>query len=198
MSINKNDFVDFLENYLMEEEAKELEITVTGDEEHDAPMIDSREKANYFLKLMSNIEKDIEDINAICDAEIAKTTQRVNAFRDNQLHTLVKQYEYYKRILENFTQHELLNSKKKSVPLAYGTLSIKKQRDKWEYDEATILNWMKENAPDCVHIKTVESFDKKELKSLVDKDGTIPKINGKVVEGVTIIPQPDKFDVKLK
>ena len=56
MSINKDEFVDFLENYLMEEEAKELEITITGDEAQDAPMIDSRDKANYFLKLMNNIK----------------------------------------------------------------------------------------------------------------------------------------------
>lgn len=198
MSINKNDFVDFLENYLMEEEAKELEVTITGDEEQDAPMIDSRDKANYFLKLMTNIKEDIDAINAICDAEIAKTTQRVESFREDQLRTLANQYEYYKKILRNFTEHELQNSKKKSVPLAYGTLSIKKSPDKWEYDDAAVLTWMKENVPDKVQVKTVESFDKREIKSLIDKDGGIPKLNGKVVEGITIIPQPDKFDVKIK
>ena len=29
MSVRKDEFVDFLETYLMEEEAKELEITIT-------------------------------------------------------------------------------------------------------------------------------------------------------------------------
>lgn len=198
MSINKDEFVDFLENYLMEEEAKELEITITGDEAQDAPMIDSRDKANYFLKLMNNIKEDIDSINAICDAEIEKTTKRVNEYRESQLHTLVKQYEYYKKILKNFTEHELANSKKKSVPLAYGTLSIKKQQDKWEYDEEKLLSWFKEHNPELINTKVTESVDKKQLKSLSSKNGEVAMLNGVPVEGVTIIAQPDKFDVKIK
>lgn len=198
MSINKDEFVDFLENYLMEEEAKELEITITGDEAQDAPMIDSRDKANYFLKLMNNIKEDIDSINSICDAEIEKITKRVNEYREMQLTSLVKQYEYYKKILRNFTEYELSNSKKKSVPLAYGTLSIKKQQDKWEYDEEKLLNWFKEHNPELINKKVTESVDKKQLKSLSSKSGEVAMLNGVPVEGVTIIPQPDKFDVKIK
>lgn len=198
MSINKDEFVDFLENYLMEEEAKELEITITGDEAQDAPMIDSRDKANYFLKLMNNIKDDIDSINDICDAEIEKTTKRVNDYRESQLSSLVKQYEYYKKILKNFTEYELANSKKKSVPLAYGTLSIKKQQDKWEYDEEKLLNWFKKNNPELINTKVTESVDKKQLKSLSSKSGETAMLNGVPVEGVTIIAQPDKFDVKIK
>ena len=51
MSINKDEFVSFLEDFLLEEEAKELEVKITGEEEQDAPMINSMQKANYFLKL---------------------------------------------------------------------------------------------------------------------------------------------------
>ena len=182
----------------MEEEAKELEITITGDEAQDAPMIDSRVKANYFLKLMNNIKEDIDSINSICDAEIEKTTKRVNEYREMQLTSLVKQYEYYKKILRNFTEYELSNSKKKSVPLAYGTLSIKKQQDKWEYDEEKLLNWFKEHNPELINKKVTESVDKKQLKSLSSKSGEVAMLNGVPVEGVTIIPQPDKFDVKIK
>ena len=55
MSINKDEFLDFLEDYLMEEEAKELEIKITGEEEQDAPLIDSMQKANYFLKQIGKV-----------------------------------------------------------------------------------------------------------------------------------------------
>lgn len=198
MSVNKDDFIGFLENYLMEEEAKDLEITITGNEEEDAPMIDSRDKANYFLKLMANIQQDINAINEICDAEIDKTVKRVESFRESQLSTLTKQYEYYKKILRNFTEHELQNSKKKSVPLAYGSLSIRKTPDKWEYDDDKLLNWFKENNPDLVNRKITESVDKKQIKSLSKKDGEVAMLNGKPIEGITIVPQPDKFDVKIK
>ena len=182
----------------MEEEAKELEITITGDEEHDAPMIDSRDKANYFLKLMMNLKSDIDQINAICDAEIAKTTKRVETFREEQLRTLTKQYEYYEKILKNFTEHEIANSKKKSIPLAYGTLSIKSQPAKWEYDEATLLEWAKTNAPHLINTKVTESVIKNDLKANVEKDGETVKLEGKVVEGVNLVEQPPKFSVKIK
>ena len=189
MSVRKDEFVDFLETYLMEEEAKELEITITGDEEHDAPMIDSRDKANYFLKLMMNLKSDIDQINAICDAEIAKTTQRVEAFREEQLRTLTKQYEYYEKILKNFTEHEIANSKKKS---------IQSQPVKWEYNDEALLEWAKKNAPQLVNVKTTESVIKNDLKANVEKDGNIVKLEGKPVEGVNLVEQPPKFSVKIK
>lgn len=198
MSIKKDEFIDFLETYLMEEEAKELEIQITGDEEQDAPMIDSREKANYFLKLMMNIKSDIDQINSICDAEIAKTIQRVDTFREEQLRTLSKQYEYYEKVLKNFTENEIANSKKKSIPLAYGTLSIKNQPVKWEYNDEALLAWAKENAPQLINVKTTESVIKADLKANVEKDGDIVKLDGKPVEGVTLIEQEPKFNVKIK
>ena len=198
MSINKNDFVDFLENYLLEEEAKELEITVTGEEEADAPMVDSPQKANYFLKLMIAIEKDINDINAICDMEIAKTTERVNHVRDEQIRPLANQYEYYKKILRSFTEHQIADSKKKSIGLPYGTLSIKNQPAKWNYDDDALLEWAKKNAPALVNTKTTESVVKNDLKKIVDKEGTMVKLNGQPVEGVYLAEQPPTFNIKVK
>ena len=48
MTMERDSFINDLENYLMEEEAKELELVVTGDIEQDAPIINSPQKANYF------------------------------------------------------------------------------------------------------------------------------------------------------
>ena len=70
MSINKDEFVSFLEDFLLEEEAKELEVKITGEEEQDAPMINSMQKANYFLKLVKAIDEDIAAIDELCNEEI--------------------------------------------------------------------------------------------------------------------------------
>ena len=67
MSINRDEFTNFIDEFLMQEEAKELQIKITGEEEKDAPMIDSMQKANYFLKLVQNIEADMNVINELCD-----------------------------------------------------------------------------------------------------------------------------------
>lgn len=199
MAIDRDDFLSLLEEYMMSEEAKELEITITGDSEHDSPLIDSQEKANYFLKLISNLRKDKEEINTICDAEIAKTTQRVNAFRDERLASIVKQEQYYESLLRNYTEHMVANQKRKSLPLPYGTIGLKKQQPKWEYDDETLLEWIRQHNPDLVNEKTTFSVDKTKLKKTVNlDDNNVPRINGEELPGVTVTPQPDKFNITIK
>lgn len=199
MAIDRDDFLCLLEEYMMSEEAKELEVSITGDAEQDAPLIDSQEKANYFLKLIMNLRRDKEDINALCDAEIAKTTQRVNAFRDERLAAIIKQEEYYEGLLRNYTEHMVANQKRKSIPLPYGTVGLKKQQPKWEYDDEALLEWIKQNSPNLVSEKTTFSVDKKELKKAVElDDNNVPKVNGQEVPGVVVTPQPDKFNITIK
>lgn len=196
--VNKSEFTDFLEEFLMEDEAKELGITL-GEEEEETPTVDSPSTANFYLKLMNRIQENIDDVNQICDEEIEKHNKRVETFRDEKLRTFTKQYAYYEGLLKNFTEHQLVNSKKKSVNLPFGTLSMKKQPAKWDYNDEELLAWMKKNKPELINSKVSESVDKKQVKSLVGKDvvGEI-EIDGKKVDGVVVTPQPDKFSVKIK
>lgn len=200
MSINKDEFIGFLEDYLMEEEAKELEIKIAETEEQSGPLIDSMQKANYFLKLVSKIQEDIDSINMLCDGEIEKTIERVNAYRNSQIKPLANQKEYYANLLKNFAEKELEDSKKRSVKLPYGTLSIKKQQPKWDYgDEAELLQWLKTNELQCViNEKISHSIDKKSLKDqvIVAPDNTV-MLNGKVLPGIQVIEQADKFTIKI-
>lgn len=195
--INKSEFTDFLEDFLMEDEAKELGITLG--EEEAAPVIDSPSTANFYLKLMNRIQENIDDVNQICNEEIEKHNKRVETFREDKLRTYTKQYAYYEGLLKNFTEHQLADSKKKSVSLPFGTLSLKKQPAKWDYNDEELLKWMKKNKPELINSKVTETVDKKQVKTLVGKDvvGEI-EIDGKKVEGVVVTAQPDKFSVKIK
>ena len=203
MSINKDEFLDFLEDYLMEEEAKELEIKITGEEEQDAPLIDSMQKANYFLKLVSKIKEDIDSINEMCDSEIEKVTNRVNHYREAKIKPLVNQIAYYEKLLKNYTQHELEVSNKRSIKLPYGTLSMKKQQPKWEYgDEKELIAWIQDNGYNSIlNEKITCSLDKKLLKSaaFVTEEGVQIKIGDEIVilPGVNVTQQEDKFTIKI-
>lgn len=205
MSINKDEFVDFLEDYLMEEEAKELEIQITGEEEQDGPLIDSIQKANYFVKVIAAIKKDIEDINLLCNGEIEKVTARVNEYRGSVIQPLENQIGYYEKLLQNFTERELEGSRKRSIKLPYGTLSMKKQQPKWDYgDEKELIKWLQENKCESLLTeKTTHSLDKKCLKDIVDvtNDGVLLTIPGEkeplVIPGVSVVEQADKFTIKI-
>lgn len=145
MSINRDEFTNFIDEFLMQEEAKELQIKITGEEEKDAPMIDSMQKANYFLKLVKNIEADMKVINELCDEEIKKTTDRVNAYREAQLLPLARTINYYSKLLQNYAENQLIDSKKRSVKLPNGTLSISKQAPTYDYEDETIMDWLLQN-----------------------------------------------------
>lgn len=198
MAINENEFVNFLEEFLMEEEAKELEIAITGEEEQDAPMIDSLQKANYFLKLIKNIDKDIETINTLCDEEINKTIDRIVGYRDSQTEPLLKQRAYFARLLENFTKHELENSNKKSIKLPNGVLSVKKQQPLWEYDDEEILKFLTSiGSTDLINTKIEEKIDKVKFKKAVSFDDEgIPHINDKEIPNLAVKEREDKFTIK--
>lgn len=194
---HKDDIVEFLEDFLLSQEAEELEIKLTGDESQDTPLIDSQQKANYFVKLISKLENEIATINEVCDAEIAKTTNRVNHFRESQIVSLSNQIEYFKKMLQNYAAHELENSKKKSIKLPYGTIGYKKQPTKWEYNDDELLEWAKKYAPDLVKTDIKESVVKNDLKKAVDRDGELVKYNNTTVPGITLTDLPDKFNVKV-
>lgn len=196
--IDTNDFTKELEDFLLEEEAQELEITVTGDEEQDAPMINSPQKANYFLKLVKLIDEDITSINNLCDEEIKKTVDKINKYREEQLTSLVNSKEYYSKLLRNYTEAMLGEGKKRSIKLPNGTLAISKQQPIWNYEDDAIISFLKENKIDNLYTTEVkEKLNKVDFKKIVEigKDNAV-LINGISVPGVEVVPREDKFTVK--
>lgn len=204
MSVKRDDFLDFLEDYLMAEEAEELQIKIMGEEEQDAPLIDSIQKANYFVKLVSKIQEDIDSINMLCNEEIEKVVARVNAYRDMQIKPLESQKAYYSKLLQNFTEKELAESNKRSIKLPYGTLSMKKQQPKWEYgDEKELVKLLQENnLNNLISEKVTHSLDKKSFKDFVavTDNGVVLVTEDKTtipLPGVSVITQEDKFTIKI-
>lgn len=198
MKIAQDEFVSFLEDFLLEEEAKELEINITGDEETDAPAINSMQKANYFLKCIKYNQEDIQKIEELCAEEIRKTIERINTYKEAQIKPLQNRINYFTKLLENYTKHELENSGKKSIKLPNGTLSITKQQPVWNYEDETIIKFLTDNdAKDYVTTKIEEKIDKVALKKAIsiNKNG-VPLFNGIEIPGIEITPREDKFTVK--
>ena len=197
MTMERDSFINDLENYLMEEEAKELELVVTGDIEQDAPIINSPQKANYFLKLVKSIDEDINSLNALCDEEINKTAERVNRYREMQMTPLVNHKDHLLKMLKNYTEHMLIDSKKRSIKLPNGTLSMSKQQPVWDYTDEDIIEFLKANNIPLYSTEIKEKLDKTAFKKAVEitKNGEVV-MNGNTVPGVTVTPREDKFTVK--
>lgn len=194
---NTEDFIKDLNECISKMEAEELNINVTGDEESDREMIQNPQQANYFCKVVNELREERAKTEELINQELKRVQKEYEAYKTKELNRIDGQIQYFSGLLESYATKELQNSKKRSIKLPHGTLSIKKQQDKYDYDEEAILECLKKNKQDkFIKVQTVETVNKKDLK----KEGF--SHNGKLyldnieVKGVVITAQPDKFEVK--
>lgn len=194
-SFNELEFLQELNNAIEEEERKALNINFADTE--NTQLIQNQSQANYFCKVVHELENEIKAKNELIDKEKARVENHYEQFREKQLAEPKRKLEYLKSCLKTFTIEQLEGSSKRSIKLPYGTLSLKRQNDKFEYNEEEVLNWLKENNQlEFVHQKVMESIDKNKLK----KEGYIHEgvlfINNAPVDGIKVTHQEDKFEVK--
>lgn len=194
---NTEDFIKDLNESISKMEAEELNINVTGNEESDREMIQNPQQANYFCKVVNELREERAKTEELINQELKRVQREYEAYKTKEFNRIDGQIQYFSGLLESYATKELQNSKKRSIKLPHGTLSIKKQQDKYDYDEEAILECLKKNKQDkFIKVQTVETVNKKDLK----KEGF--SHNGKLyldnieVKGVVITAQPDKFEVK--
>lgn len=194
---NTEDFIKDLNECISKMEAEELNINVTGNEESDREIIQNPQQANYFCKVVNELREERAKTEELINQELERVKREYEAYKTKEFNRIDGQIQYFSGLLESYATKELQNSKKRSIKLPHGTLSIKKQQDKYDYDEEAILDCLKKNKQDkFIKVQTVETVNKKDLK----KEGF--SHNGKLyldnieVKGVVITAQPDKFEVK--
>ena len=154
-------------------------------EERERFKIESKDQAAWALRKMSRIKAEIEENNKVAQAEI----ERITAWRDEENEKLERSISFFEGLLyEYFMALRQEDPKLKTIKLPHGTLKMRAQQPQYEYDEAQLLPWAKENLPDAVVVK--ESVAKTPVKKHIQE-------TGEVVPGVTIIERPEKFSVEV-
>ena len=154
-------------------------------EQRERFKIESKDQAAWALRKMSKIKAEIEENNKVAQAEI----ERITAWRDEENEKLQRSISFFEGLLhEYFMQLREDDPKLKTVKLPHGTLKMRKQQPQYEYDEAQLLPWAKENLPEAVIVK--ESVEKNHVKKYIQE-------TGELVPGVTIIERPEKFSVEV-
>ena len=167
--------IDSIENFGIPED----------NEQRERFKIESKDQAAWALRKMSRIKAEIEENNKVAQAEI----ERITAWRDEENEKLERSISFFESLLHEFflSQRES-DPKLKTMKLPHGTLKMRKQQPQYEYDEAQLLPWAKENLPEAVIVK--ESVAKNSVKKYIQE-------TGEVVPGVTIIERPEKFSVEV-
>lgn len=186
-----NSFLTDLLSFVEEIEVAELNL-----EDKQGFQIETVDQANFIARKVKELRAEREEAMETAKKQIEAYQDKVNAWLESVTKPLDNQEAYYLNLLETFARTKLDGSNKKSLKLIEGTLQFRKQQPKYEYTDNVLLDYVKENLPDLIKRKVTESVDKTALKNKATiKDGRL-YIDGKLIPGVVVEEQDDKFDVK--
>lgn len=202
--LGNGDILNELYEEITSQEVEELGIDV----ENERFQITTEEQANFFMRQLEEIRRQISKVETTCDTEIERYTKRVNEFKEKKTGTLKNTENYFLTLLENYARVELSQSKKKTIKTPFGTLSFKNSPSKFNYDEEVLMNFIKKHNLEAF-VKVKEEINKKDLRAAVEvqEDGSVKIVLeamdgvrensiSEVVEGILVTPGEEKFTVK--
>lgn len=162
----------------------------------DNPEQMTREEAEYFTKKYIEAANEIKEAEEVAKQYMEQQQEKVN----NWLEKIKKNNQFlldiYGGALEMYTKAQLEETGKKSIKLIQGTLSFRKSRDKYEYDEDVLRKSLTDNHIDTFFEEVKPKIKKAELKKAAIVKNNKLYINDTLIDGVTITPQEDVFSVK--
>lgn len=162
----------------------------------DNPEQMTREEAEYFTKKYIEAANEIKEAEEVAKQYMEQQQEKVN----NWLEKIKKNNQFlldiYGGALEMYTKAQLEETGKKSIKLIQGTLSFRKSRDKYEYDEDVLRKSLTDNHIDTFFEEVEPKIKKAELKKAATVKNNKLYINNTLIDGVTITPQEDVFSVK--
>ena len=198
MELNKDDLLmDELEQFMLAAEIEELKVKLAGDTEEDGTLlVKNKSDADFYLRQINKLKQQKEEINEFVDQEIERQLRLYQEYREDRMRPLDNQIAFYENALKTFAMNEYAETNKKTIKLPNGTLAIKKQQPKYVYNDEQVLEFLQENNYKD-YIRTKAEVNKKDLKknAIVNNNNELV-IDGKVVPGVIVVPQEDKFEVR--
>lgn len=162
----------------------------------DNPEQMTREEAEYFTKKYIEAANEIKEAEEVAKQYMEQQQEKVN----NWLEKIKKNNQFlldiYGGALEMYTKAQLEETGKKSIKLIQGTLSFRKSRDKYEYDEEVLRKSLTDNHIDTFFEEVEPKIKKAELKKAATVKNNKLYINDTLIDGVAITPQEDVFSVK--
>lgn len=196
------DMGSFLEDLLEEisqEEAKEvgLDFSEINIETAEGFSIKDERQANYFIGKVKEIREQREAYARQAQAALDSYTAKVQKFLDRTVGPLDRQEEFFMAALEQFALTERqANPKLKTFKYIEGTLSFKGQQNEYIYDDKRLLEYLEKHPELDKYIRRKLEPNKAELKKAAEvKDGRL-FINDNPIDGVTVSPRDEKFEVK--
>ncbi|WP_027309316.1 host-nuclease inhibitor Gam family protein [Caloramator sp. ALD01] len=169
------------------QEVEQLE----GKEQFKVTNID---QANWCLRKISALKKKQIENEQLAKAEI----ERIEKWLKKENEQLENSIKFFEVLLEEYAKEQREKDAKFKLSTPYGKLSFRKQQPKWNYDEETVLKFLKASGK-TEFIRVKEEINKAELKKKFKVVGElVVDENGEIIEGITIEEQPEKVVIDVE
>jgi len=167
-----------------------------GTEEKERFKITDLATLNWAMRKLSVLDKKRAEEVDVTNAEI----ERIQTWFAKQDKQYQYSKEYLEKLIEDYAKSQCEEDPKwKGSKTPYGKINFHKQKDQWEYDEATLVAYLeKERKTSLIRVK------KEPIKELVKdlftlSNGQLVNENtGEIVPGVTITERELKLSIKLE
>lgn len=133
----------------------------TQESEQEKFTVDTLGKANWCLKKINAIRKQLQDNDSFANEELAK----IKIWQDKEAERLNRELQHFEIILRPFAEEQLKDSKKKSQNLPNGVFGFKKTAESVEIvNKEALLAWAQNQAPEYIKTVTSQSVAWGELK----------------------------------
>ncbi|KAF6576540.1 host-nuclease inhibitor Gam family protein [Paenibacillus polymyxa] len=160
-------------------------------EERQRFVVDSLDSLTWVMRKLVALEKQRKEVNAVADAEV----YRIESYRKTEMEKAQRDEDYFRGLLSEYAARRREEDPKfKSVKTPYGSVSLKKQQPKWNYDDQALTSWLNDNGYD--HLIRVKwepvKTDIKKAFSVSDA-GVVVDPNGEPVEGIQVEHRGDEL-----
>jgi hypothetical protein len=191
-----------IEEQYMEFLDDEIGIASGADSEESRFLVDDAGKADWCLRKLRQVRQRMDKRQAFVEAEI----ERLQAWQRKQDEPDVRAVSYFEYQLRNYFEQLReagVLGKRKNYRLPNGTLAARKAAAKLERDEAQLLAWVKENAPEQVVVTEKVAWGglkpRVELVELADGWAAVDRATGEMIPGITVaVPEGETFSVTVE
>lgn len=166
----------------------------------EAYRIKNDSEANWALWKIAKIRAQAAANEKLAQQEIA----RIEAWLKSENTKLERDEAFFTNLLAQYHRQRMAEDpRRKTLSLPAGKTQFRRQQPEFERDEQALLRWLKANEkaelikieehPDWVSLKKQIVLKELENGGVIAVDPT----TGEKVEGVTVIPKPDKFVVEV-
>jgi len=180
--------------HLLEDEEEDYIGHLLEDEEDKPWEISNDQSADWAIGKVLEEYAERDRLIALADAKIAELNEAKRNIRERS----EGRNAYLTSALQAYFQTVKTRDTKtmRKYQLITGTLVLKRQQPEYVLDETTMLDWARENKPDCIKVTETINWGELKKQTTLAGESVLLAETGEVIPGVVAKERPDEFIIE--